>query len=351
MILKRFLIFVFSLIVLIAFLILPAEIVLRYRGHKPFTKYKQNFEVDSFLQKSILSNKKPIMFNDLHNYFNIKNKIIYKTIGSKKFNYLINSIDSRNSGRKYNIGGLNNINIYGCSFTFGDGLNDEETFSYILQGRLRQFNINNYGVSGYGILDIYEKIINTIDTNTRIVIINYAHFQSDRLPGSRYWNKYRCMYLNNTQVNFLMKHIHIPLIFINQRNLEYDTVLFKRYIQLPLQDKLAIIEVLSRIYEEKIERITKNKLEISNKLIKKIKKLCVEKNILLVITNIDGYIQTEKDIKYFSKNSNFIYLDFKVPNDNKKYNLYPDDGHPNALANQIFADSLFQCIQRINISY
>lgn len=40
--------------------------------------------------------------------------------------------------------------LFGCSFAFGEGLNDQETLQYQLQQHLSGYNIYNYAVHGYG---------------------------------------------------------------------------------------------------------------------------------------------------------------------------------------------------------
>lgn len=42
--------------------------------------------------------------------------------------------------------------VFGCSFTHGWSLNDEETYPWVLQQRLPDYQVVNFGVSGYGTL-------------------------------------------------------------------------------------------------------------------------------------------------------------------------------------------------------
>ena len=48
-----------------------------------------------------------------------------------------------------------NFNLYGCSYTFGTGLKDEETLANLLQIKNPEINFNNRGVSGYGNVQSY----------------------------------------------------------------------------------------------------------------------------------------------------------------------------------------------------
>ncbi len=54
------------------------------------------------------------------------------------------------------------ISMFGCSFTFGSSLNDEETFPWLLQERLTDYYIRNYGIgssSAYQALLLMEKTV------------------------------------------------------------------------------------------------------------------------------------------------------------------------------------------------
>jgi hypothetical protein len=42
------------------------------------------------------------------------------------------------------------INFFGCSMTFGEGMNDEETLPYFVQKNLQEVKVKNFGWHGYG---------------------------------------------------------------------------------------------------------------------------------------------------------------------------------------------------------
>jgi len=46
---------------------------------------------------------------------------------------------------------LIHINFFGCSFTFGEGLQDRQTLPYFTQTEGKDIAVKNYGVSGYGV--------------------------------------------------------------------------------------------------------------------------------------------------------------------------------------------------------
>jgi hypothetical protein len=42
------------------------------------------------------------------------------------------------------------INFFGCSYTFGEGLNDNETLPYFVRQRLKNVSVRNFGFHGWG---------------------------------------------------------------------------------------------------------------------------------------------------------------------------------------------------------
>lgn len=53
--------------------------------------------------------------------------------------------------------------IYGCSFTYGTGLTDEETFVALLQANLPDVRLHNRGVGGHGTVQNYLKFQSDLD--------------------------------------------------------------------------------------------------------------------------------------------------------------------------------------------
>jgi hypothetical protein len=71
-----------------------------------------------------------------------------------------------------------NFNLYGCSFTYGTGLRDEETLVNLLQSNNPDTHFNNRGVSGYGNVQSYlsfETDILNGDVQAAFFLIHNVH--------------------------------------------------------------------------------------------------------------------------------------------------------------------------------
>ncbi len=57
------------------------------------------------------------------------------------------------------------INFFGCSFTFGEGLNDNETLPYYFSRQRSDFSVKNFGFHGYGPHQALNILLSDRDTS------------------------------------------------------------------------------------------------------------------------------------------------------------------------------------------
>jgi hypothetical protein len=322
------------------------EISLRILGYKPYSNHTRDNSSEIINTLNRIDLKKPMNIYDVEDKYNKDTNVHIESLSTIKYSYKVRPNGSRYSGVKYN-NKIPDINIYGCSFTFGLGLNDTSTQSYFLQKMIPNYNINNFGQPGYGMCDIYYKIKRTLDSNTKIIIINYAHFLTDRLPGSRYDTKIKNSTITTDLKEYLKKNVVITIFDIgNSHSLIDKQVPFPIYNLIPFQNISASINLIDDLYNNSYERKKLNKIEYTYLILKEINKLCIEKKIKLIVTNINDYKKTKSDLEYF-KRIGFQIVNLGVNTDDKKYNLYPFDTHPNELANKLFANRLLSNISSI----
>lgn len=77
---------------------------------------------------------------------------------------------------------LPKIYIFGDSFVFGTGVNDEQTFSYLLQNAMPDFDVKLFAFGGYSLTQAYirfERLKKVIKPND-IIVLGYADFYDVR---------------------------------------------------------------------------------------------------------------------------------------------------------------------------
>jgi len=81
----------------------------------------------------------------------------------------------------------------GCSFTFGHGLNDEDTWPWLLQKKFPNYRVMNLGVMGYGTdqaLLAAERQVLRSPQQTAAVVLGLADFQIERNRSPQGWLAY-----------------------------------------------------------------------------------------------------------------------------------------------------------------
>ena len=216
---------------------------------------------------------------------------------------------------------IKNINFFGGSYTFGWGLNDDETLPYFLQRNEQNWRVKNYAINGYGV----QQMLAQIEKNSKILedinILVTSNFHIPRSSCKRDYSfgtpKYIIDENNNLKRagycgNFFLTKFQLPKLFgsiINRS--EIKKLLDKVFLK---SDNISLIDI---------------KIYIS--IIKKVNKLINEKNKNFFV----GYIENDYDdldqliLQEFKKESiKYINLSLEPKKD---YELY--DGHPNKKAN------------------
>jgi hypothetical protein len=137
---------VFSMLLLSMVIIiigLSAEVLTRIRGWQPLRPASNIIAMDP---PGNYFAKHPTL-----GYVNLPGEFRITTVGPYTFKvtHLDNGTRITHARDDSNLANKNEIWIFGCSFTHGWRLNDEETFPWLVQRDLRDYEIFNFGVDGY----------------------------------------------------------------------------------------------------------------------------------------------------------------------------------------------------------
>jgi hypothetical protein len=242
------------------------------------------------------------------------------------------------------------IHIYGCSFSYGMGVDDEKCFPYLVQQSLVDKQVKNFAVPGYSTVHALMKLQNEIN-NQRIpdtVIIGYTSYQDARnqLSGiqQKYWSE--SLILKNENgfdtarlPYFSPKKDRFEIHYMPLNKLE------KRW---PLSKYSAMVNQLERTASN-IFYGFKDKYLLTEFTIGEINKLCSDYDIDLFVLSLDKSESGAKLKLYCSKNDiGFIDASLDVYNDT--YNLQPFDSHPNELAHSYYANWIIDTFNKRNTS-
>lgn len=233
---------------------------------------------------------------------------------------------------------LPEIWMMGCSFTHGWSVNDQETFPWIIQSKLKKYKIVNWGTSGYGTVHFYLQLKKALEEGYKpeIVVLNHANFHFDRNVFSYFRRR---MVSSSNHLGDLNQPFGIigsdGKLVINQSKVIYDPW--------PLAKKSALIFYLQKKIEDLRDQ-SRNDKQVTTLLLKKIVKLCKQKNIRLLITNI---WEDKTFIEEFSYTHQVPFVDIAVDLNKKEFTNRPFDSHPSAMAHQEYAKKLLDFITTI----
>lgn len=217
------------------------------------------------------------------------------------------------------------LSIYGCSFTYGTGLADTETFAALLQQALPNTIITNMGVGGHSSVqsllrfraDILE---NKVDVAIFGVISDHRY---RNLP-----HPYRMKaYLSPDWYQIGVEQIpHARLNRTGNIDIEFTPIwqpsLLRNDFNIFLPDEHVLDLIFIEIFKEIISLANENKIKI----------------VIALLDQLDSQFN-QLMIDTFSE-----VHDISTPY-NKTYTFIPDDIHPNQLANQFFSDQLLPIIK------
>ena len=232
--------------------------------------------------------------------------------------------------------GEKEIWIFGCSFTEGWTLNDNETYPWLLQAQLKNHEVTNFGVGGYGTLQSLIQFRETLKTGRKpaLVVLSYASFHDRRNTLARSWMKTRMtygpsVYLSDVQLPYMKWSAD------RKPELLYRPI---EYREFPLARYSAIANTLDETYN-RIADQTYHSHEVSKSLIEDFAELCRTNQIDFVVAGITSDAVTAEMLEY-CKSRGMTTVDISVDLNIKENTNLPYDNHPSALANRQYAEKL-----------
>jgi lysophospholipase L1-like esterase len=219
------------------------------------------------------------------------------------------------------------IAFYGCSFTFGCSLRDEETFTSILQSMLPDVQVLNRGVGGYGTTQSYLQFRK--DARERSVDAAIFCVLSD--------HRYR----NYGHPNWMRRHLsmrwhQIGVEHMPRARLDRSGKIWFEFI--PIWQPSLLHENFQFVFPDEY---TLDNLMIA--LLREIREMAAAQDIPTALVLLDSVDESFAGImqKQFPD-----LLDVSTPY-NTDHTFLPHDIHPNGRANEIFAQKLYPRVRSI----
>ncbi len=221
-----------------------------------------------------------------------------------------------------------NLNIYGCSFTYGTGLKDDETYSSILQNSLPDFNITNKGIGGHSTVQNYLRFREDIKTGQ----VDSAVFGV--ISDHRYRNiphPYRMkQHLKPAWYDIGVEHIpHIHIDRNKKPRIKFTPIwqecMLRDDFGVFVPDEYYLDLATIVIFQEILKLASKNDIPVK----------------FALLDQLDEHFSNLM-LSEFSET-----IDVSTPQDNE-HSFQPIDLHPNQRANQYFADRILKELRNFN---
>lgn len=242
--------------------------------------------------------------------------------------------DSLTTNEKFGI-------FLGCSFTFGDGLNDNETIPFFFSKNTKTFKGYNFGYSGYGPNhalvklqhDSLNKIVTQIDG---IGFYVYIHDHIFRTIGS--------------MSNFTINYGKAPCFELEKGNLVHKGLFIDAHPKQSWAYKKMRENGFCRYFGIGYPFWLRDKdFELTGKVLEEISKEFQEKfntdkfYVIIYPSMSQKDYEADENIISYLKIKKIKYLDYrKLFNLSPKGYFIPHDNHPTALANDILTKQIIK---------
>jgi hypothetical protein len=325
-------------------ILLALEIALRFLGIPPYTDIKLN----------VLSTPKYALTIDSLYGYGLNNGAFTTTV-NEGLSYQATHIDN------YRITGPDvsgdtskeKLDFFGCSITYGFGVDDTSTFPFVIQKQNDSISVSNFAVPGYCTVQVHNQMIQKYHAeNPDIVIYAYGDFHIERNVLSKNWQQISHSLISQ---NYDLKtHTYnswrFPYATLKNDSLVVDFKKVSSYKKVSKFSVRRISALANTIGYIITHQQTKSRREadriVTMRLIENMNLLVQSKSGRFIVAFLTK--PNNDPIYQFCKENNIETIDMSVPIRDLKYNNHPYDMHPNALAHKIYADSISQYLKTEN---
>jgi hypothetical protein len=222
--------------------------------------------------------------------------------------------------------------IFGCSYTQGWGLSDEETYSWLIQRDMPGIEVVNFGTGAYGTVQSMLQLREALENRPapRIAVLAYSSMHDERNTAMRRWLKGLAPYNRLVTALPYARLDREGKLRLAMRRLEYR--------EFPLMRYSALVHFLEMKHNDFQVAFSRSR-EVSRALILEMNRECGERGVEFAVAGIGSDPDTRRMLD-FCRRQGIRTADISVGLSQAGYTLLPFDRHPSAVANQEYARKL-----------
>lgn len=232
--------------------------------------------------------------------------------------------------------------IFGGSITHGWGVDDEQTYPWLLQERFPHLRVVNFGVGGYGTIHSLIQLRAAVETRPkpRAVVATYANFHDQRNVYSRKRRKYM------TAWDFLGVAA-LPFARLDEQDTLSLHAADLDYRPLPLIGVSALAHETERAIDEVLLRRQRPR-EVGRALLQEIRRETEKMGAPLIVMGLNTHPDTAAMLE-FCGSLDLPVVDSALNIRSRKYSYWPLDVHPNSRGHKIYAERLGEALEAAGI--
>lgn len=236
--------------------------------------------------------------------------------------------------------------FFGCSFTYGYGVNSEESFVGRVAHHLNEFKIENFGIPGHGTVQNWIQLKNQIlhgNTPECVVVVYSKEHLERNVMNLSYRKALRIGFQNSNQsVSSNIGTARFPYFSDTTLNSIHYTSWENCYSNWWGRDKFAIVHALQSTFSDNQDVELTN--EITEALLKDMKRLCEENQINSLFVNLDDNKFSKRFPTISLNEDNYVSVGFNF-SDTTVTNA-PFDNHPNSSGHEFIAQKIIPVLNR-----
>ena len=224
--------------------------------------------------------------------------------------------------------------IFGCSFTYGESVNDEEAYPWLLREKLSDYQVVNFAVGGYGTVHSLIQFRAALEQRKKpeLVVLAYASFHDDRNTFLRHRRKALVPY-NKLQE---LRQPYARLDADGTACLHEAAAVYTEFFGMRYS---AVMHAVERAYNNLEDHFCRSH-EVTKALLKEFSDLCVGNGVRLVVAGLRPDSATLDTLDYCKANG-ILNVDISLDETRAENFNPPYVGHPSAKGHWHFAEKLY----------
>ena len=224
--------------------------------------------------------------------------------------------------------------VFGCSYTYGWSLNDEETYPWLVQEGLLGHEVVSFGLNGYGTVQSLIQFRQAIRDRgaPQVAILGYLSMHDQRNTMSRGFRKRLVPWQGQGIIAVPSAELSADGSIV----LRVDDVCYREW---PAMQHSSLVHLLEDTYYNRIAALLARSRSVTKGAIAEFSRLASRNRVQLVVAGI-GPDEATREMLADCRRKGILTVDISVdPKDPANTNL-PHDPHPSAVANRKYADAL-----------